>query len=170
MFLEAHVTLALPADKGKTGLERALAAYASGDPHQVTGEGLDFCLEVGPESLRAGLSKSVHARVLPARQVRETVVIPLRWEPTGRTGRMYPALDANLGITAADDVTCVLSMVSTYTPPLGAIGMGLDKVALRRVGQATIEAFLRRLAADAVEHCRRQPSRDTKCDVVARTG
>jgi hypothetical protein len=61
-------------------------------------------------------------------------------------------------------------MVSAYTPPLGAIGVGLDKVALRRVGQATIEAFLRRLAADAVEHCRGQRSRDAECDVVAGTG
>ena len=170
MFLEAHVTLALPADKASTGVERALAAYASGDRHQVAEESLDFFLDVGPESLGAGLSKSVHARVLPARQVRETVVIPLRWEPTGRTGRMYPALDANLGITAAGDLSCVLSLVSTYTPPFGAIGMGLDKVALRRVGQATIEAFLRRLATDAIEHCRRQPSRDTECDAVDRTG
>jgi hypothetical protein len=169
MFVDAHVTLTLPADKGRTGVERALAAYANGDHDQLTGDALDFFLEVGPGSLAPGLSKSVHARVLPARQVRETVVIALRWEPTGRTGRIYPSLDANLGITAADELTCVLSMVSTYTPPLGAIGMGLDKVALRRVGQATIEAFLRRLAADAVEHSRRQPSRDAECDVVAGT-
>ena len=170
MFLEAHATLTLPADMGRTGVERALAAYANGNHDQLTEDGLDFFLEVGPGALAPGLSKAVHARVLPARQVRETVVIPLRWEPTGRAGRIYPSLDANLAITAVDESTCVLSMVSTYTPPLGAIGVGLDKVALRRVGQATIEAFLRRLAADAVEHCRRQRSRDAGCRVVAGTG
>jgi len=48
--------------------------------------------------------------------------------------------------------------------------VGLDKVALRRGGHATIEAFLRRLAADAVEHCRRQRSREAECHIAASTG
>jgi hypothetical protein len=91
----------------------------------------------------------VLAHTLETRQMGKTFVIPLRWEATGPASRLYPALDANIGITPVDDLTCVLSIIGTYTPPLGFVGTTLDRAALSRVATATVDAFLSSLADEA---------------------
>jgi hypothetical protein len=158
MFLEAHVTLPMPADKAKSAVERALLGHALHRNAQCAlNEGLDVLLDVLPARLPHGLSKAVVAHTLPARQVGATAVIALRWEATGPAGRFYPSLDANIGITRSDHLTSVLSIVGSYAPPLGGFGAGLDRIALSRVAQATVEAFLHQLAAEAL--AQRHPSR-----------
>ncbi|MDQ1695609.1 MAG: hypothetical protein QOJ03_962 [Frankiaceae bacterium] len=158
MFLEAHLTLPLPADEAQCAVEQALSGHALHHHAQrAMDEGLDILLDVRPARLPHGLSKTVVARTLPARRVGTTAVIPLRWEATGPASHFYPSLDANIGITPSDPLTSVLSIVGSYAPPLGGLGAGLDRLALSRVAQATVEAFLHQLAAEAVPQ--QHPSR-----------
>src|SRR4051794_12705733 len=148
MFVEAHATLPMAGDVARVAGERALGGHAlQRHSADAVAEGLDLVLSVGPRSGR--LAKEVLAHTLDTRKVGNTFVIPLRWEATGATARLYPALDANIGITPVDPLTCVLTVIGTYTPPLGVVGTTLDRAAMSRVASATIEAFLTRLARDA---------------------
>ena len=134
MFVESHVTLPLPISEALPQILRRL--------HETSGQQLP----VGPARLPQRLAKLVRVHVGEPREVGRTTVIPLRWRATGPTARAYPALNARLGLTPSDDLTTVLSLVGTYTPPLGRLGSGLDRAAMSRVGQATADSFVHDLA------------------------
>ena len=80
-----------------------------------------------------------------------TVVVPLRWEATGASGRLFPALDANVGLTPASDDSTLLSIVGRYEPPLGALGERLDHAVLARVAGATARSLMQRLRTTLVQ-------------------
>lgn len=150
MFVEAHTTLPMSVERACAAVERALAGHSLTEhSERAVHAGMDLVLEVGPAHLHRQLARTVHARTLDTRQVGRTWVIPIRWEATGVTAGLYPTLDANLGITPSDEQTSVLSIIGSYTPPLGALGAGLDRAAMSRVAQGTVETFLRELAAAA---------------------
>jgi hypothetical protein len=88
----------------------------------------------------------VAIRLLPARYVGTSLVAPLRWEVTGPTGALFPALDANLELVAVDASTSRLSVIGHYEPPLGRLGATTDRAGLSRVASATMTALLRELA------------------------
>ena len=148
MFVEAHVTLPMAADTARLAVEHALSGHSlQRHSTDAVAEGIALVLTVGP---RGGpLSKEVLAHTLDTRQVGRTFVIPLRWEATGTASRFYPTLDANIGITPVDPLTCVLSIIGSYTPPLGVVGSTLDRAAMSRIATATLDAFLSRLASEA---------------------
>ena len=151
MFIEVHETLPQPVELATPAVEAALAHHAlQRHTLHAVGTGLDLSLEVGPARLSHLLAKSVTARALPSRQVGTTTVIPLRWEASGHAAGLFPVLDANIGITVADEHTSVLSLIGCYTPPLGAFGATLDRAAMSRVARATLTDFVKRLAAEAM--------------------
>jgi hypothetical protein len=94
-----------------------------------------------------GLHKVVRVQV---RQLAETdgrAGVAIRWEATGPGGGLFPALDADIVLVPATGQTTLLSLAGVYRPPLGPLGVALDRAALHRVSAATIRNFLGRLAA-----------------------
>lgn len=159
MFVEAHTTLPMSSERACAAVERALADHALTErSEQAVHAGMDLMLAVGPSRLPRQLTKTVQARTLDTRQIGRTSVIPIRWEATGVTAGLYPTLDANIGITPSDEQTTVLSIIGSYTPPLGGFGAGLDRVAMSRVAQGTVEAFLQDLASAATATPAHAPS------------
>jgi hypothetical protein len=75
----------------------------------------------------------------------EVMVLPLRWEATGVTGRLFPVLDADLTRTPAGAGRTLMTLNGAYRPPLGGIGAELDRDVLRRAAAATIESLLTRI-------------------------
>jgi hypothetical protein len=75
------------------------------------------------------------------------MAIGLRWEATGVTGGLFPALDADIRLSADDDGSVRVTLTGSYRPPLGALGAGLDRLLLRTVATATLKALLARVAA-----------------------
>lgn len=146
MFVEAHLPLPIPLSAARAALDRALAdGGLVAESQSAYDEGLGYLMRVGPRPGR-GLRKQVLVKLLPARVVGETTVVPLRWEATGATGRLFPSLDANLGLTAAGDTTTVISLHGRYAPPLGAVGATIDRALLSGTATATAEALLRQVA------------------------
>ncbi len=78
------------------------------------------------------------------------LVVPVRWVATGATGAMFPQLDGNLELAAADADRSMLRLNGAYRPPLAAVGGGLDRLLLHRVADATIRRFLQDVAAGLV--------------------
>jgi hypothetical protein len=146
MFVEAHLTLPLPLSTALAALDRAMAdGGLVAQSQKAYDEGIGYLMRVGPRSGR-GIRKQVFVKLLPSRLVNGTTVVPLRWEATGAAGRMFPSLDANLGITAAGDNSSIISMLGRYEPPLGAMGTAIDRTLLSGTAQATAEALLREVA------------------------
>jgi hypothetical protein len=94
-----------------------------------------------------GLYKVVQVHV---RQLAETgghAGLAIRWEATGPGSGLFPALDADIRLVPGADQSALLVLTGVYRPPLGPIGIALDRAALHRVAAATIRNFLGRLAA-----------------------
>jgi hypothetical protein len=68
---------------------------------------------------------------------------PLRWQAVGAT-YLFPHMDAELVLSPYGDNTHI-EFRGLYTPPLGAVGVLLDRVAMHRLAEATVRNFLERL-------------------------
>jgi len=110
-------------------------------------DGLGGQIRVGPLGGVPGISKLVRVSVLDPVRRDDSVLVPLRWEATGRMGRLFPVLDANLMLGMDDQGRGILRIAGVYRPPLGGLGEELDQIVLRRVASATIRSLLRRIAA-----------------------
>jgi hypothetical protein len=73
--------------------------------------------------------------------------VGLRWEATGVTGSLFPALDADIRITDNGGEGSRVALTGSYRPPFGAVGDGLDRLALHTVAEATIQALLDQITA-----------------------
>jgi hypothetical protein len=81
----------------------------------------------------------------------DSVRLPLRWHATRPGSGLFPALDADLRLTAMGQDATMLSLAGAYRAPLEDAGDALDRAVLEPVATATIQAFLRSVA-DAIVH------------------
>jgi hypothetical protein len=152
MFIHATLELPTPAatalDRLYPALRRDRLNVLSDEAYQA---GLVVLTRVGPFGDVPGLSKNVRLEMLAPHRDGDAVRVPLRWVATGRAGQLFPALDADLDITAIDDQRCVLSINAVYTPPLGGIGAGIDELILHRAARATKRSLLRGLGRSLLD-------------------
>ncbi|HEY5456786.1 MAG TPA: hypothetical protein VIJ96_15085 [Acidothermaceae bacterium] len=145
MFVEAQSPLPLPFSAVHAALDAALAdGGLTEESRRAAEEGASFLMRVGPGGSR-GFAKQVLVEVLPFDYVGRKVVVPLRWQPTGPAGRLFPSLEANLTISEVDASGSLVSIVASYEPPLDAVGAGLDRMLLSRAAGATLTALLREI-------------------------
>jgi len=114
-------------------------------------EGTSGQLRVGPFGGVPAMSKLVEVRLLEPVPHDNIVIVPLRWEATGRMGRLFPVLDANLTLTEADGGLALLGLAGVYRPPLDGVGEELDQLVLHRVATATVRSLLNRLSVILTE-------------------
>jgi hypothetical protein len=147
MFVQADLPLALPFDAAARALDRAMAdGGLVSESRRAMADGLEFVMPVGPRGSHFP-GKQVVVHLLPARRVGQRLVVALRWETTGPTGRLFPALDADLELAAGEDPAMSrLSIIGRYRPPLATVGETLDRVVMSKVASATMTAVLREVA------------------------
>jgi hypothetical protein len=99
--------------------------------------------------------RSVEGRLGQAWWAQRTLWVALSWQPRssgpepGRTGRLLPAFDGELGLhTGGPSASLVLD--ARYQPPGGQLGAALDHVALHRVARGTAQWLLADVAANLV--------------------
>jgi hypothetical protein len=107
------------------------------------GSGVTGLAQVGA----LGLYKVVRVQVRQLAATGGHAGFAIRWEATGPGGGLFPALDADIRLVPGADQTTLLVLAGVYRPPLGPLGVALDRAALHRVAAATIRNFLGRLAA-----------------------
>jgi hypothetical protein len=145
VFVEAESPLPLPFNAVHAALDAALAdGGLTEESRRAAEEGASFLMRVGPGGSH-GFAKQVLVEVLPFDYMGRKVVVPLRWRPTGPTGRLFPSLEANLTISEAGGSGSLISIVASYEPPLDAVGAGLDRILLSRAAGATLTALLREI-------------------------
>ena len=69
----------------------------------------------------------------------------MTWRATG-PANLFPVLDAELEFASLGAQLTQLSLNGRYQPPLGLVGLTIDKALLSRVAEATIKDFIDRLA------------------------
>ncbi len=148
MFIGAEVRLGLGFSTARARLaylaRGGLLQHASDDAYRGLGSGL---ARVGPLGAAPGMSKLVVVRFSEMAVHEDFAIGAMRWEATGPEGALFPALDADITLTKAGGDASILAVWGVYRPPLGVLGAGLDRVVLRRVAQATIRTFTRRIGA-----------------------
>jgi hypothetical protein len=143
MFVEASAPVPLSIEAARVALIAALANHdLVQESNRAYAEGLTSVHQV--EARR--LSKRVRVRTLPSHDVGQTTVVPIRWEATGLSGDLFPALDADLCLTPVNEVTSLLSLIGRYAPPLGAVGTVIDRTVLSGTAQVSVDTFLRGLS------------------------
>jgi hypothetical protein len=147
MFVRQEVVLGLDYPAARARLTSLIRGdWLDSVSQNAYAEGLSGQLRVGPFGPVPGMSKLVEVRLLEPVPRDDVVVLPLRWEATGRMGRLFPVLDANLALSEAAGGRAVLRFAGVYRPPLAALGGELDQIALHRVTTATVKSLLTRIA------------------------
>lgn len=146
MFLDQELILDLsfPVARARlTGLTHgAWLNTASGEAYA---EGRVALIRVGPFGNLPGTSKLVRVRFAEPAPHDHIAVVPLHWEATGVTGRLFPVLDADITLIPASERS-MLVLAGTYRPPLDGLGERLDTMLMHHIGAATISSLLRKIA------------------------
>jgi hypothetical protein len=101
---------------------------------------------VGPFGGTPGLSRLVEVQLSDLVTRGTSALLPLRWRAAGRSGALFPTLDADLMLSPKGEEASLLGLTGVYRPPLGPVGAALDEMLLNQVATATVQAFLHGLA------------------------
>jgi len=105
-----------------------------------------YLVRVGFNALGGRIAKEVELVVGAPEAPGDWLVVPVAWHATG-PGGLFPVLDGKLTIQPLGPHSSTLWMTALYQPPLGGLGHELDDVALHNVATATVEDFVRGVAA-----------------------
>jgi len=142
MFIHASLELPISAATAAQRLYATLPWDLSEISDEAYAAGLQMQTRVGPLGDTPVLSKKVRLELLEPIPVTDGLRVPMRWVATGVTGRLFPALDADLDITAIDEQRCELSINAVYTPPWGELGTRIDQLLLGGAARATMRSLL----------------------------
>ncbi|MBV8432545.1 MAG: hypothetical protein JO244_15380 [Solirubrobacterales bacterium] len=137
-------------------LHSGLLAASSEDCYD---QGVTDLARVAPPGPAPGESKLVRVQFGEMAIRDDSANLPLRWHATGPGSGVFPALDADLGLTAMGEDATMLSLDGAYRAPPEVAGAALDRAVLQQTATATIQAFLRRVAG-AIVHPASAPARE----------
>ena len=150
MFVSQERVLPVSLAAASARLARLSDGWFQDASQAVYQDGVAYLMRVGPAGAAPGISRLVRIRLTePALRVGMTT-IGLRWEATGVTGALFPALDADIRLTEDDEAgedAVRVTLTGSYRPPLGALGDRLDRLILHTVATATLSTLLDRVAA-----------------------
>ncbi len=106
-------------------------------------EGESLRTRVGPRG--DGLAKEVRLEIGPHEVQRKGLVYPITWVATGASS-LFPTMTADLVLSHAGSIGTRISFEGTYEPPMGPLGKAIDRVALRRFAESTVQDWVDRLA------------------------
>lgn len=159
MFLSQEVTLPLSFAAART---RLLCLTRDGSLGRASGEaftaGRGDALGYGPFGEVPGASTLVRVQFAEPAPRRDLLVLPLRWEAVGPSGRLFPVLDADITLlplasqpvtaaatTAASDETRLV-VAGSYRPPSDGLGSMVSAEHLQHVAATTIRSLLHKIA------------------------
>lgn len=142
MIIEVRALAQVPLRVAVARVLRMLTA------HELDPEAAAALAETEPVLVRAGVAgvtKQVAVHALSPSYHPNRAVIPIRWLATGRSGDLFPTLEANLELRHADQAHTELVLIGSYQPPFGRAGAAIDRLVLHRLAQGTITRFAGRI-------------------------
>src|SRR6266545_2378493 len=120
MFVAHEMTLGVGFGRAQTRLANLVQGNVlSGASQAAYKAGLASVIRVGPFGEMPGASKLVRVRFLDPVYHAEAMSVGFRWEATGVTGGLFPALDADISLTPDGAQTTRLALAGCYRPPRG---------------------------------------------------
>lgn len=142
MFVYYYVHIEQPFVEVEPNLLRMLPGMR-GWAEQAYRDGERLRTRIGTQSGR--IAKAVELDVgEPARGATQTW-IPLSWEATGVPG-LFPKMDADVIVAAVGPELTQIAFRGSYRVPLGPVGRAVDRVVLHRLAEASVKAFVDRIA------------------------
>jgi hypothetical protein len=159
VFLSQEVTLPLSFAAART---RLLCLTRDGSLGRASGEaftaGRGDALGYGPFGEVPGSSTLVRVQFAEPAPRRDLLVLPLRWEAMGPSGRLFPVLDADItllpltgqpvtapaGTPVSDETRLVVA--GSYRPPSDGLGSMVGTEHLQHVAASTICSLLHKIA------------------------
>lgn len=108
--------------------------------------GIDHLLWARPPDGMAAVPRLVQAHFLDPVHRDEATIMGMRWDAIGVTGQPFPALDADITLTAEGGQHTRVMLTGAYRPPPGGISGELDRVLLHQAATATIGSLLTRMS------------------------
>ena len=142
MFVGAEVQLDLGFDAVQARLVNlvrgGLLPRASGGAYHEW----QACLaQIGPWATALGMCRLAQVLVRDMVTHADYATWTMRWEVTGPRGSLFPALDADIKLTPAGVGATMLAVCAAYRPPLGVLGVGLDRAIMHQAAEAMIWSF-----------------------------
>ncbi len=106
-------------------------------------EGESLRARVGPGA--DGLAKEVQLEIGPREVQRKGLVYPIRWVATGASS-LFPTMTGDLVLSHVGSIGTRISFEGTYEPPMGPLGRAVDRIALRRIADSTVQNWVDRIA------------------------
>jgi hypothetical protein len=82
----------------------------------------------------------------PALERGDAVVLPITWQSEGHSSN-FPVLWADLEVIPIGGRETQITLMGRYEPPVGELGLRLDRRVVHRVVQASVRSFLLGVAA-----------------------
>jgi hypothetical protein len=109
-------------------------------PAEVVDGGVVVTMRAAGLLATAGVDALVH--VEPATLDQDGLLVrPIGWKALS-ADRAFPRLTAELELEAITDVTCRLTLVGGYQPPISVIGDTADRLVGRHIADAVVRMFL----------------------------
>ena len=142
MFVYYYLHIEKPFVEVEPALLRMLPGLR-GWAEQAYREGERLRTRIGTQ--RSKVAKTVEMEVgEPARGATQTW-IPLQWEATGVPG-LFPKMEADVVIASIAPELTQIALRGSYRVPLGPVGRAVDRVVLHRLAEASVKAFVDRIA------------------------
>jgi len=145
MFLRAYVELHLPITKVEEALLRTPAEWIPGLASSAEEHGDQLLAEVGFPVSGLQVGKQDEIEMGPPVRTPGRTWLPVTWRATGPRG-IFPTLEGELEVAALGPQLTQLGLSARYKPPFGVLGDSLDRALLHRVAEATVRAFVERVA------------------------
>ncbi len=146
VFIGAEVQL----DLGFGAVQARLADLVRGGLlRRASGEAYDewqACLaQIGPWVTAFFMPGPVQVRTCGMVTRADCATWTMRWEVAGLGGSLFPALDADIKLTPARVDATILAVCGAYRPPLGFLGVGLDRAIMYQAAEVMIQSFTTRI-------------------------
>jgi hypothetical protein len=145
MFIRYFVEIPRMMTEVENDLLASPAEVLSGPARDAESRGDRLLAEVGWGASPARISTRVELRVGHPIRFPSKTVLPVSWRPAFLEA-LIPNLDADIELGELGPERTQLSISARYTPPLGQVGVVLDRALLHRVAEATVKDFLDRVA------------------------
>jgi hypothetical protein len=108
-------------------------------------EGMNHLLWTGTPDDPPGLPRLARTHFLDPIHREDSTTMGMRWEATSVTGSLYPAMDANLTLTAEGAQHTRLTLTGVYRAPIETLSAVPQRALLHKAATTTIRALLTRI-------------------------